>query len=220
MKTITKTITAMSVSVLTCLAAGTAAFAASPSDEELSALSWGMTAEEVEAVLTTAPDNTERTESAGVVQNLYTYNEAELNGYSGYLIVCASDEFGLDGINYHFTTDDPYGLYAELSEQLKAEGGIYDPTTDEFSFWHFDDKNYTVMLFNLGTEVQYSFFPLFAEEDRGYSYDNGIANETEDIEASEQPVKDSPDTGIADVSVVTGIAVLAASILISTYKKQ
>lgn len=220
MNRITKTVTAMAVSALTCFAAGTAAFAASPSDEELSALSWGMTAEEVEAVLTTAPDNTERTESAGTMQNLYTYEGVELNGYSGYLIVCASDEFGLDGINYHFATDDPYGLYTELSEHLKAEGGIYDPTTDEFSFWHFDDKNYTVMLFNLGTEVQYSYFPLFAEEDRGYNYDSGIANEAEDIEVSEQPVKDSPDTGIADAAVVTGIVVLAAGVLIFTYKKQ
>jgi len=185
------------------------------SQEELNALQWGMTAEEVEGAITALPDKVERVESAGLMQTLYTYECVEDDGYYWYVILCVTDENGFEGINYHFPTDDTDSLYAELSEVCADEGGIYDPTTDEFSFWHFDEKEHTVMLFNLGTEVQFSVFPLFPESDRGYNY-----NESGEYEPSKQPVKESPDTGISDTSVVIGIGLIAIGAAVIFRRKK
>ena len=141
--------------------------------KDLEKLKWGMSVEEVEEILPKTPNLTvEETESAGIKQTLFTYSEHEYDGYDSYLIICVSEGTGLDGINYHLPTDAPDLLYDELSESLQTSDVIYDPTDETFSFWHYDNDNYTVMLANFGTEVQLSYFPLFAVEDRSNNFDS------------------------------------------------
>lgn len=138
--------------------------------DRLAMLKWGMGLEDVMETIETRPDNTE-TEMANydATQTLLTYENQVYEGYDSYLIVCVIDNTGLDGINYHIPTSNPESVYIELGKILDKKGGLYDPTDETFSFWHFDNENYTVMLANFGAEVQLSYFPLFTEEYRGYN---------------------------------------------------
>lgn len=137
-------------------------------EERLSKLKWEMSLEEVAETIGTEADSKEtETTALGETQTLLTYENQVYEGYDSYLIVCVIDDKGLNGINYHIPTDNPEELYVVIGKKLSADGGIYDPTGETFSFWHFDSDNYTIMLANFGTEVQLSYYPLFAEDERG-----------------------------------------------------
>jgi len=134
-------------------------------DERVASLEWGMWIDEIKQILIDEPDSTaNETTSLGETQTLFTYENQIFEGYDAYLIICVVAAKGLDGINYHIPTDNPEAVYQELGKMLSDKGGVYDPTTDTFSLWHFDDENYTVMLASWGGEVQLSYYPLFAED--------------------------------------------------------
>ncbi len=132
-------------------------------------LEWGMTLEETEAAMGVPYDKIEEVETSEEHQTLLTYENTSFKGFECYLILCVTEENGYEAENYHIPTDDADKLYYDFKEQLRSECTEYTETGDELSFWHFDGEgeNYTVFLFNLGNEVQFSYFPLFAEAERG-----------------------------------------------------
>jgi len=137
-------------------------------EERLSKLKWGMELDDVMKIIDTEPQKKEvETTSQNETQTLLTYENQVCEGYDSYLIICIVEGKGLNGINYHIPTDNPEELYAVLCKELEKRDCLYDPASEIFSLWHFDNDNYTIMLANFGPEVQLSYFPLFSEEERG-----------------------------------------------------
>ena len=176
-------------------------------------LDWGMTIEEVEAIMGT-PDEKEDefVSGSGQVQTLLTYNDVDFRGYDSYVILCITDENNLEGINFHIPTDDSRALYAEFFEKLKQMCTEYesDGADDIISLFHFDNGSSTIFLFDLVYEVQYSCFPLFEEGCRVNPQKGGAAAEFHES---------SPETGNAGAAVYAAIAALAGTAVLLTRKK-
>ncbi len=176
-------------------------------------LDWGMTIEEVEAIMGT-PDKMEDefVSGSGQVQTLLTYNDVKFRGYDSYVILCITDENNLEGINFHFPTDNSRALYAEFFEKLKQMCTEYesDGADDIISLFHFDNGSSTIFLFDLVYEVQYSCFPLFEEGCRVNPQKGGAAAEFHEP---------SPETGNAGAAVYAAIAALAGTAVLLTRKK-
>ncbi|MBQ8727895.1 MAG: hypothetical protein IJY83_05335 [Oscillospiraceae bacterium] len=167
------------LAVITCSFMSVNVFADGSPDETdltggLSELRWGMTETQVESVLSSIPYDEKSYETRPYEnQTLYTYNDITFDEkYNGYLIICVTDKDGLCGVNFHFPTENnALSVYGELCKKAEAEGGIPSPDNmDIIAEYHFPKDNHTVMIFDFGSESQYSYFPL--SED--YSADAGI----------------------------------------------
>lgn len=173
-----KKILSVVLAVITCSFMSVNVFADGGSDEidltgGLSELRWGMTETQVEAVLSDIPYDEKSYETRTYEnQTLYTYEDITFDEkYKGYLIICVTDKDGLCGVNFHFPTDNASTVYDELCKKVETEGGIPSPDNmDIIAEYHFPENNHTVMIFDFGTEAQYSYFPL--SED--YSANAGI----------------------------------------------
>jgi len=177
-------------------------------------LDWGMTIEEVEAIMGTPDEKEEDVASGGgQMQTLLTYNDVNFRGYNSYVILCITDENNLEGINFHFPTDNSRALYAEFFEKLKQMCTEYesDGADDIISLFHFDNGSSTIFLFDLVYEVQYSCFPLFEEGCRVNPQKGGGTAEFHEP---------SPKTGNAGAAVYACIAALAGTTAVLTRKKR
>lgn len=180
--------------------------------DELKGLEWGMSLEETMAAVTAEPDRTEIPEETDLMQTNLIYENAEFKGYDATVILCVVEgALGLNGVNFYVPADDANALYDEFAAGLKNKNCVYDPVNEEMSFWHFDEADYTVMLMLHADNVQYSYFPLFSEEERWYSY-GADAPSAED--------KTTPDTGIADAAVFGGAFLAAGAVLMLAVKKK
>ncbi len=132
-------------------------------------LRWGMTAEEAEAAMNISYDSYEEFDSYDQKQKLFTYENTELLGFPCYVILCVTEENGLEGVNFHIPYDDSASLYKELLESMKLQCTEYEETGDTVSLGHYEGEyeNYTIFLMDLNGEVQYSYFPLFEKDERG-----------------------------------------------------
>ena len=166
------------LAVITCSFMSVNVFADGGSDETdltggLSELRWGMTEKEVEKILSSIPYDEKSYETRPYEnQTLYKYEDVTFDEkYIGYLIICVTDKDGLCGVNFHFPADNASSVYDALCKKAEKEGGIPSPDNmDILAEYHFPLNNHTVMIFDFGTETQYSYFPL--SED--YSADAGI----------------------------------------------
>lgn len=167
------------LAVITCSFMSVNVFADGGQDEVdltggLSSLRWGMTEEQVEKELSSIPYDEKYNETRPYEnQTLYRYEDITFDKkYDGYLIICVTDKDGLCGINFHFPTENSdSSVYDELCKKAEKEGGIPSPDNmDILAEYHFPENNHTVMIFDFGTEAQYSYFPL--SED--YSAEAGI----------------------------------------------
>lgn len=173
-----KKIVSVVLAVITCSFMSLNVFADGVSDEidltgGLSALCWGMAEAEVENALSSIPYDEKYNETRPYeTQTLYSYNDITFDEkYDGYLILCVTDKDGLCGVNFHFPTDNASSVYNGLCEKAETEGGIPSPDNmDVIAEYHFPLNNHTVMIFDFGPEVQYSYFPLSDE----YSAEAGI----------------------------------------------
>lgn len=169
------------LAVITCSFMSVNVFADGSQDEVdltggLSSLRWGMTETQVEKVLSAIPYDEKYNETRPYEnQTLYKYEDITFDEkYDGYLVICVTDKDGLCGVNFHFPTDNASSVYNELCEKAETEGGIPSPDNmDILAEYHFPENNHTVMIFDFGTEAQYSYFPL--SED--YSAEAGIVVE-------------------------------------------
>lgn len=173
-----KKLLSVMLAIITCSMLSVNVFADGVSDETdltggLSELRWGMTEKQVETALSEIPYDEKTFETREYEnQTLYTYNDITFDGkHNGYLIICVTDKDNLCGVNFHFPTDNSVPLYKELCEKAEKEGGIPSPDNmDMIAEYHFPEDNHTVMIFDFGTEVQYSYFPLSDD----YSAEAGI----------------------------------------------
>lgn len=141
--------------------------------DSLSELKWGMTEAEVEKVISATPCDEKYNETRPYEnQTLYKYEDVTFDEkHKGYLIICVTDKDGLCGVNFHFPEDNTKEVYENLCKKAESEGGIPDPDNMYMmATYHFPENNHTVMVFDFGTEVQYSFFPLSDD----YSANAGI----------------------------------------------
>lgn len=145
-------------------------------------LKWGMTLEEVEAIVGKTYDKVEEYESgSGQLQTLLTYEDANMYGFDGYIVLCLTEENGFEGFNFHITAvgADSTETYNGLLEDWKTECTEYELTGDTLALLHFDNNNFTVFLSDFVSEVQLSFYPLFPKEERAETFEGG--NEWNDI---------------------------------------
>ncbi len=164
-----------SAAAVLCVAAMLLCVNVSAEEMAQGGLEWGMTLNETIAAIGSDYDKIEETESSGEHQTLITYESIGFKGYESYMVICVTEERGFEAVNYHIPVDNADELYSCLRDNLTEQCTEYSETDSVLSFWHFDGENeaYTVFLFNLGDEVQYSIFPLFSEEERGETIQGG-----------------------------------------------
>lgn len=213
-----KSIKAIAVAAVFCVTAIFSGVTVSADSADLNSrlaqLKWGMTVEEVEAIMGTPDEKEEDVASGGgQMQTLLTYNDADFRGSNSYIILCYTEENGFEGVNFHIPTDNSSGLYAELFGQLKQECTEYEETTDTLSLFHFDNDNYTIFLADFGSEVQASYFPLFEE---GCVVDRQKGGN----EAAAVVHEPSPETGNAGAAVYACVAALAGTAAVLARKKR
>ena len=185
-------------------------------NSRLAQLKWGMTVEEVEAIMGTPDEKEEDVASGGgQMQTLLTYNDVDFRGSNSYIILCYTEENGFEGVNFHIPTDNSSGLYAELFGQLKQECTEYenDGADDIISLFHYDNDNTTVYMFDFFYEVQVSYFPLFEEGCRVNPQKGGN-------EAAAVVHEPSPETGNAGAAVYACAAALAGTVAVLARKKR
>lgn len=209
LKNFIKAMVLMTALCFTAMLTGVNAYAAESSEIQkgLAELKWGMTLEETEAAMGVPYDKIEEEESAGIKQTLLTYENTDFNGYDSYIILCIEEEVGFEAVNYHIPTDNSEQLYSELSEELKSKCTEYEETDSMLSFCHFDNDNYTVFLFDLGSEVQFSYFPLFPKAFRGEVVTGGGAVQSDAHEPS-------PETGNAGAAVYMCVLSLTGAVML------
>ncbi len=180
-----KSIKAILVTVVFCFTAMFSCINASADFEGLGSslykLKWGMTLEEVEAIMWRTYDKIEEYESgSGQLQTLLTYEDVNLYGFDGYIILCLTEENGFEGLNFHIpiVENNSMEIYNGLLEDWKTECTEYELTGDTLALLHFDYNNFTVFLSDFVSEVQLSFYPLFPKEERAETFEGG--NEWQD----------------------------------------
>ena len=184
-------------------------------NSRLAQLEWGMSLEEVEAIMGTPDEKEEDVVSGGgQVQTLLTFNDVDFRGSNSYIILCYTEENGFEGVNFHIPTDNSSELYAKLFEQLKQECTEYenDGADDIISLFHYDNDNTTVYMFDFFYEVQVSYFPLFEEgcrvnPQKGGNENAAVVHET------------SPETGNTGAAVYACVTALAGTAVLLARKK-
>ena len=184
-------------------------------NSRLAQLEWGMSLEEVEAIMGTPDEKEEDVVSGGgQVQTLLTFNDVDFRGSNSYIILCYTEENGFEGVNFHIPTDNSSELYAKLFEQLKQECTEYenDGAGDIISLFHYDNDNTTVYMFDFFYEVQVSYFPLFEEgcrvnPQKGGNENAAVVHET------------SPETGNIGAAVYACVTALAGTAVLLARKK-
>lgn len=182
-----KSIRAMVITVVFCLTSIFSCINVSADYEDLfnrlDQLKWGMTLEEVETLMGESYDRIEEYESgSGQLQTLLTYEDVNMYGFDGYIILCLTEENGFEGFNFHIPAIgvDGMEIYNGFLEDWKTECTEYELTSDTLALLHFDYNNFTVFLADFVSEVQLSFYPLFPEEERAETFEGG--NEWQNIE--------------------------------------